>query len=214
MSFEYQLKQLREKNNLTQKEFGEKVGVSAPTVVAYEQGKKKPSYETLILIANTFNVSLDWLCETNSVDKTTVETWSDITKPLYAILSNEHIPSSVGFKKDKNGIDRCFISFAKYFVTPDYYPPEAKCPQNQYIEIEEKLINNDEYYELFYLENPIYKFLNSYSNMKKVLDGKEIDKETFDLWLAKNFEKYDFKIWDCSYDSVVDFFDCADSSNN
>lgn len=213
MSFDYQLKQLREKFKLTQKEFGEKIGISAPTVVAYEQGKKKPSYETLILIANTFNVSLDWLCEINIADKTKVETWSDITKPLYAILSNEHIPSIVSFGKDENDIERCFISFARHLVDSDYYPAEVSCPQNQYIEIGEKPIDGD-YADLFYLENPIYKFAINYSRMKKVLDDKLIDKEIFDSWLSKQFEEYDYKIWNRYNTDTVDFLEDSTNANN
>ncbi len=52
---------LRIKNNLTQKELSEKLGVSVVSISCWENGSKFPSLNALISIAKTFNVSTDYL---------------------------------------------------------------------------------------------------------------------------------------------------------
>lgn len=59
--FRLRIKQLREDNNLTQKELGKKLGLSDSTINNYESGKRQPEYPTLIKIANFFGVSTDYL---------------------------------------------------------------------------------------------------------------------------------------------------------
>lgn len=63
MSFSDKIKELRNDQSLTQKEFSEKIGLSTASVIAYERGDKKPSFEVLTKIAEVWNVSLDWLCD-------------------------------------------------------------------------------------------------------------------------------------------------------
>lgn len=55
------LVELRNNFNLTQEELGDIIGVARTTYAMYEQGKREMDYETLIKIANRFNVSLDYL---------------------------------------------------------------------------------------------------------------------------------------------------------
>lgn len=52
---------LREKNNLTQKEFAKLIGVSQGNVGDWERGRSLPGTSVLIKIVNQFNVSADWL---------------------------------------------------------------------------------------------------------------------------------------------------------
>lgn len=52
---------LRKDNNLTQEEFAEILHVSRQTVSNWETKKFYPDIETLVLISNTFNISLDVL---------------------------------------------------------------------------------------------------------------------------------------------------------
>ena len=61
MAFSDKLKELRTKANMTQKELGEKLGISA-RLVSYYENKVVPSDPTLLnSIALLFNVSLDYL---------------------------------------------------------------------------------------------------------------------------------------------------------
>lgn len=55
------IKQLRDKNNLSQKRVSESIGVSNVQLSRYESGSRQPDYETLQKIADYFEVSIDYL---------------------------------------------------------------------------------------------------------------------------------------------------------
>jgi transcriptional regulator with XRE-family HTH domain len=55
------LKQLRDEINLTQEELAKLLNLSRGTYAHYELGKRQPDYDTLMSIANFFEVSVDYL---------------------------------------------------------------------------------------------------------------------------------------------------------
>lgn len=55
------LKILRKKNNLTQNELAEKLGVSTGAVGLWELNKREPDLEMLVKISEIFKVSTDYL---------------------------------------------------------------------------------------------------------------------------------------------------------
>ena len=55
------IKELRQKNNLTLKELGQKVGLATNTISRYETGKREPKLETWQKLADYFNVSVSYL---------------------------------------------------------------------------------------------------------------------------------------------------------
>ena len=55
------IKELRQKNNLTLKELGHKVGMADNTLSQYETGKRNPKLETWQKLADYFNVSVPYL---------------------------------------------------------------------------------------------------------------------------------------------------------
>ena len=55
------LKKLRQGKKLTQTEFADKIGISRGTYAHYEINKRHPDYQTLIKIAEFFDVSTDYL---------------------------------------------------------------------------------------------------------------------------------------------------------
>ena len=59
MDFGKKLKELRLSFSLTQAELAQKIGVSRVNYTRYENGKVRPDYETLINIADFYDVSLD-----------------------------------------------------------------------------------------------------------------------------------------------------------
>lgn len=61
--FGNRLKELRDKNKLTQEELAEKVGVDRSYMGFLERGEKNPTLEKLTLIAKAFNISLSKLFE-------------------------------------------------------------------------------------------------------------------------------------------------------
>lgn len=61
MSFGAKLKKCRKDRSLSQKEFGQKIGVAESTVSLYESNKRFPDADTLKKISALFEVSLDYL---------------------------------------------------------------------------------------------------------------------------------------------------------
>jgi Predicted transcriptional regulators len=55
------IRELREEKRLTQPELAEKITIKRPSITAYESGNQLPPVDTLMKIANCFNVSLDYL---------------------------------------------------------------------------------------------------------------------------------------------------------
>ena len=55
------LKELRQKNNLTLKELGQKIGMANNNLSQYETGKREPKLETWQALADFFNVSVPYL---------------------------------------------------------------------------------------------------------------------------------------------------------
>ena len=67
--FKTRFKELREANELTQSGIADKLGLTRSRIGMYETGKREPDYETLELIADFFNVDIDFLLGRS--DKTT-----------------------------------------------------------------------------------------------------------------------------------------------
>ncbi len=59
--FKDMLKYFRMRENLSQSELAEKLGVSASTISMYEVGKREPDFETEEKIADFFNTDLNTL---------------------------------------------------------------------------------------------------------------------------------------------------------
>lgn len=66
MNLKDKLTKLRKDNNLTQDELAEKLYISRQTISNWENGRTYPDIETLILISNKFNISLDDLLKTDN----------------------------------------------------------------------------------------------------------------------------------------------------
>lgn len=60
-SFSMVLKQLRELEGLTQEELAKKLSISRSRLASYEQSQREPDLELLEIIADFFNVDLDFL---------------------------------------------------------------------------------------------------------------------------------------------------------
>ena len=67
--FSIKLKELRQKHNLSQKEFAEILKVSTGTVGNWEVGLREPDFKMLIKIADMFNISCDYLLDRFSNDE-------------------------------------------------------------------------------------------------------------------------------------------------
>lgn len=61
------LRDLREKHNYTQRELAKALNITPACLSKYETGRSTPSPDMLIKIADTFNVSVDYLLGRNSL---------------------------------------------------------------------------------------------------------------------------------------------------
>ena len=61
MAFAGRLKELRKEANLTQVELAKRLGIGQSSYADWERGKKKPTQENLVKIAQVLNVSIDYL---------------------------------------------------------------------------------------------------------------------------------------------------------
>ena len=69
MSFKTRLKQLRKERNINQRELSECIKVAPSTISMYENGQREPNFEVLEVLADFFNVDMNYLL--GKTDKTT-----------------------------------------------------------------------------------------------------------------------------------------------
>lgn len=55
------IKLLRQKLNLTQTEFAQKIGLQANTIATYEMGVRNPRDSNILIICREFSVNEEWL---------------------------------------------------------------------------------------------------------------------------------------------------------
>ncbi len=59
--FQERLIEQRKLNNLTQCQIAKQLNITQPSYIRYENGSSEPSIDTLIKLANLFDVSIDYL---------------------------------------------------------------------------------------------------------------------------------------------------------
>ena len=118
--FSYNIKKLRNNLKLTQKDFAEKIQVTAPTLNAYEKGTKKPTYDTLIKISKEFSISLDELCGLeikNNLYK--LENYADIFEILFCLFNSNEL--EVNYELiDKGGVSITIFDEELYQFIDEY----------------------------------------------------------------------------------------------
>lgn len=62
--FASKLKKAREKTGFTQREVARETKIPQSTLANYETGRTQPDIENLGILADFYEVSLDWLCGT------------------------------------------------------------------------------------------------------------------------------------------------------
>lgn len=68
MDFKQRLKQLRKKNNLTQSQLADRLGLQSAAISKYETGQTEPSLAMLVVMAKLFQVSIDYLVGYSDVE--------------------------------------------------------------------------------------------------------------------------------------------------
>lgn len=59
--FEQRLQEQRKLYGYTQRQMAEMLGIAQPSYIRYENGSSEPSQETLVKIADIFDISVDYL---------------------------------------------------------------------------------------------------------------------------------------------------------
>ena len=83
------IKKIRKELDLTQREFGERIGVKGNTIAQYEMGRNKPIDSVFSLICREFNVNEDWLRNGNGDMFLPVDRENDISRLIKSLLSDE-----------------------------------------------------------------------------------------------------------------------------
>lgn len=90
-AFKDMLKYLRQRKHLSQLELAKKLGISKSAISMYEVGKREPDFETLEVIADFFNVDMNFLLgkyEPENKDlELTARDERDIAKDLDRIMN-------------------------------------------------------------------------------------------------------------------------------
>lgn len=89
---------LREKQDITQKELADLVGITEATVSRYENDQRKPRGEILIKLAKVLNISTDYLLDENI-------TYDDITTNSNELSKKEIIDIEKAAEKMIKAID-------------------------------------------------------------------------------------------------------------
>lgn len=89
------LKLLREQKNLTQSQLGEILGIARNSISRYENGEREPDNETILKLADFFQVTTDFL-----LGKTDKKTSSSLSKDDEAILKEIKYAFSGDYNKE------------------------------------------------------------------------------------------------------------------
>lgn len=105
MTFSEKLKLVRKESNMTQEEVAQRLGVTRATYSRYELGQREPNVEMLKNISNVFNVSVDFLVNTNKYNKdavlnSTEQKLLQIFRDLN-VQGQDYIMQTIDMAKDK-----------------------------------------------------------------------------------------------------------------
>lgn len=83
------IKEIRLKNQLTQKQLGERLGVTRSAVNAWETGISTPNTCYIVAIAKMYKVSTDYLLSISNSEQINIDNLTDEQKKtIYSMLSH------------------------------------------------------------------------------------------------------------------------------
>ncbi len=106
------IRYLRLKNNLTSRELSKALNISESSISLYENGKRKPSIELIIKIADYFNVTTDFLLgvSDNSLTNPKNNLNTDFSEVLENIITSLNTQNYIIFN-GKDVDDKTIIIF-------------------------------------------------------------------------------------------------------
>lgn len=103
--FKDMLKYLRSRENLSQAELAEKLGVAKSTISMYEVGKREPDFETLEAIADLFNVDMNFLLGKDGSENDRYYINDETAKAAQKIFENKELKMLFDVAKDADAED-------------------------------------------------------------------------------------------------------------
>ena len=83
---DFKLIELREQEQITQKELTQKLNINAMTYNNYEKKKAEPNIDTLIKIADFYKVSLDYICNHKTIGTNDIGYLNDQQRQLLELI--------------------------------------------------------------------------------------------------------------------------------
>ncbi|GAA4839386.1 hypothetical protein GCM10023310_16490 [Paenibacillus vulneris] len=116
MKYGERIASLREKHSLTQEGLSNKLGITRASLSHYENNRREPDYDTIVSIANLFNVSIDYLIGRTDDPHRVLD--EDVREFVDALeLSNEKIMEKFALTIDGKKLTpeeaRRFIAFVR-----------------------------------------------------------------------------------------------------
>lgn len=161
--FADRLKELRQKLNITQKDFAERIGITAAALSSYENNIKNPSIAVAKRIAETFSISIDWLCglseKMNNSDE--IKTYADMFRLIIKLVSIDSFFGDWDVSFEDNNI---FNDMSRTGLKYAY------------------LRNNDA---------TIADFFKDWEQMKSLYDKGTIDEHLYNLWISDKLKQFE-----------------------
>ena len=172
--FGRRLKNLRyEIMRKTQKEFSELLGIPQPTLSAYESGRNKPTIDVVIRIADTCNVSVDWLCGRDHISH--IDSLADVMNFFFELYEAKEFSCATKIydrvdledENETNDAKRNWIRLM-FYHNEVWHNPENVYSQEicgiirRAYEMHSRLVNFD--YPQDYYESEKRRLIDTYSN--------------------------------------------------
>lgn len=117
MNFRTRLKQLRKERNINQRELSEYLKVAPSTISMYENGQREPNFEVLEVLADFFNVDMNYLLgKTDKTTKLIIDKPQGLKIPVLGTVAAGIPISAVEDILDYEEIDSSFQSQGEFFA--------------------------------------------------------------------------------------------------
>jgi transcriptional regulator with XRE-family HTH domain len=169
--FSQNLKKALAQKGMTQKEVAEKAGIGIASMSGYVTGKAFPSIDVIVEIANILDVSIDWLCNRQSVN-------DEVNAQKEETLGNavRVISSLVDYGYAEIGTYKCEEDSA------GWRPVIVECPMLVFKKYPADKSNSS---------NSVPVFIEDLKKMREVFLSNTIDKRLFNDWISGRFKLFD-----------------------
>lgn len=101
--YKSRIKELRKKNGWSQKELAKNVGVKASAISMWENDKRRPDFNSLVSLANIFDISIDYLIGRERIEDDDAIFQQDLLDAFHSLNENgkQFILEQIAFLSNK-----------------------------------------------------------------------------------------------------------------